>query len=413
MTKSQKSAELSGWIRLIPNRDGYGIPIFRGKGNADLIPKTDDDLIIVKFEEYYNEDDYYIERYLPTEHQRRRYSVGDSVPIPFKIGQDTAILDSKMDVQSFLSQHIKNKSDLIIKELAKILQETATGVYRIRNTEIAAAVFRSEYDEVLSGEPAHSAYWIQRLDVAAKSLNSIPEKNRKIAESLVVERASAWLKLYSSNSDLPLLLKVVKLLENTKDETWGEISKSIFLSILRRIDSSSVSNKNMITLIIRSRRWLPEGLYGFYIKHGLPEGATKRDKEQTKDLAGTLLQIIRSDEQSRSFKRSLVVSGAIFADSDLPTWLAEIVQTMAYTKLSALHTSLGLSKNPRSISKKLIFINPQVARRVLKENDEIIMLYRILHGEDRVQFNPSTSGINYGLSSIYVGALKEAMNLEI
>lgn len=410
MTRPQKSAKLIGWIKLIPHGEGYGIPIFKGKGNADLIPQTDDDLIITKFSEYYNESNYHIERSLPNTHENKEYNVGDNVPIPFNIKQITVIVESGTDMHLFLSRYADNHRSSVIERVAAILHATSTGEYKIRNTKIAAEIFLIDHDEVLSGEPAHSAYWVQRLGVAVRGLNLIPHKNRGIAHNLVVERASAWLKLYGSNSDLPMLLKVLKALENVEDAYWKETSENLFLSIIRRIDSRSITNKDMSNLILKSRKWLPKGLYGFYIEHGLPEGVTRRDQEQAKDLPGLLVQMVRDDDRSGSFKRSLAAAGAIFSDSDLPSWVANIVQVLAYTKLTALHTSAGLSANPRVPSKKLIYVNPEYAKKMLKENNNIITLYRILHGQDRLEYYPSTKGVRYGLSSMYVDTLKSIID---
>jgi hypothetical protein len=76
------SALLAAWIRFLPRRDGYGVPLFSTGGNNLLIPATDRRLRILSFSDFYNEDDFFISHELPKAAWLRVYKIDDMVPIP-------------------------------------------------------------------------------------------------------------------------------------------------------------------------------------------------------------------------------------------------------------------------------------------------------------------------------------------
>ena len=235
MTSRIRVAHLVGWIWMLSGGDGYGVPLFKGRGNAPLTPETDDDLTITRFHEFYNEAGHRVSGQLPEGHRGRRYRVGDKVPIPFSAGGEVGVADAGMPIEAFLDAYHRSLDSPAIKNVADILRAASSGAFRKSGVERAMRRFRNEHDEVLAGEPVHSSYWLQRLERAAANLRRMPEEYRAVEREIVTERAGAWLRRFSSKSDFQMLGRLLKVVENARFEPSQELQDQIFGAILVRL----------------------------------------------------------------------------------------------------------------------------------------------------------------------------------
>lgn len=79
---------LVAWIRFVPHKDGYGLPLFLNATssisapNGLLVPTSDDALRITSFQRFDEESGYSVSYDLPSTFANKLYRVGDKLPIP-------------------------------------------------------------------------------------------------------------------------------------------------------------------------------------------------------------------------------------------------------------------------------------------------------------------------------------------
>ena len=400
-------AHLVGWIQVMPRGDGYGVPLFKGRGNAPLTPETDDDLTITRFHEFYNEAGHQVSGQLPEGHGGRRYRVGDKVPIPFTVGGQAGIVDAGTPRQAFLDAYSRCADSPAVRGVADILGAVADGEYRRASVERMARRLRLEHDEVLAGEPVHSSYWLQKLETAAANLRRMPDEYRAVEREVVSERAGAWLRRFASKSDFQLLGRLLRIVEKARFDPSRELRDQVFGTILTRLGEHSRPAKEHLRLLAAAKAWMPGGLHNYYLEHGLPEGLPQRDRDRAVDLPRFLWDVMQEDDRrGGTFDRSLAIASAIFSDGDLPIDISGTIGHMALNRANALGASMSAIYDRRGGTYYRYDLSRSEATDMLAENDRVISLYRILHGEDRLAYEPAGNKVRYGLSPYDVADLK-------
>ena len=407
MRSRTRVARLVGWVRLLPNEDGYGVPVFQGRGNARLIPETDDDLVITSFDEFYNEASYDISTMLPRLDGKLRYRLGDKVPIPLCIGGVIEIVDAGQSVGAFLSAHSKVQAAPTILAVAGILNSVASGAYRAATARRIITRLRLEHDEVLSGEPAHSAYWVQKLGQAVAAVKRMPKADQLPGRGVVAERATAWLRRFGSKSDPQMLGRLLKVAAEGGAAKNAEMQGIVFSILLSRFGGGTLRGREADRMLTLTRPWMPAGLYGHYLLHGVPEGLRDQDRERARDLPRFLMKVIGEEDHGQaSFARSLALAGALFSDRELPVDISDTIGRMASNKAEALSESLKWAYGLPGSGNRTP--NSDEAAQLLLDNHSVVAMYRILHGEDRLSYDPGRSQLRYGLAARDIELLHQA-----
>ena len=399
MRRRPLSAALVGWIRLLPGADGYGIPLFKSTGNAAMTAETDDDLVIVSFNEFYNEAGYAISHALPPGHAGRRYKAGDKVPIPLVVEGNVEVVEASVTEQSFLAAHRRSADAPAVTAVAGFLKSAASGEFRARSAERIARRLRLEHDEVLGGDPAHSAYWVQKLGLLGVAVKRMPKEERDLAHQVVSERATAWLARFGSKSEPGMLVRFLKAIADDRGARNPAIRDAVFTAVLSRFATGSSSAKDDDRLLAAARPWLPGGLHGHFLKHGFPEGLPKKEHARVRDLPRLVLEAIDEDDATDAlFNRSLSLAKAVFADGDLPLDVSEFVHRRAQDRMRALRAEMKRARADGGDRPGPPSLTSEQVRHLLGENDRVVALYRILHGEDRLAYSPDKSQVHFGIS---------------
>ena len=342
MRRRPRSAALIGWIRLVPGGDGYGIPLFKGIGNAPaLTAETDDDLAIVSFHEFYNEADYAISYALPPGQAGSRYKISDKAPIPLVLGGEVEIVDAGVTEQSFMAAHRGSADVPAVVAVVGFLRSVASGEFRARSAERIARRLRLDHDEVLGGEPAHSAYWVQKLGLLSRAVRRMSKDERELAHAVVSERVTAWLGKFGSKSEPGMLVHFLKVVADDQGARSPAIRDAVFAAILSRFAAGSQGAKDDDRLLAVVRPWLPGGLQSHFLKHGVPGGLSREDQARVRDLPRLVLDAIdEEDAIDASFNRSLSLAKAVFANGDLPLGMSEFVHRRARDRMRGLEDAM-------------------------------------------------------------------------
>lgn len=382
MSTKTRTAKLIGWIRFLPAGDGYGIPLFKGSGNAPLTPETDDDLRITRFHEFYNEAGYTESSSLPPKFHEAKYRIGDALPIPFIIGGKASVVLAGTDPRDFLKSQGEQSRRPTIRAIVGVLTAVTEGEYRKISSEKQAAAFRLEHDEILSGEPAHSRYWIQQFKTASIALKRMSPQAREIAAIVLRRKAIAWLDKLGSKSDMRLCREVLKSSTAAsvvqQREAKHFVLRLVFLKFYADRDSAALGS---IAALVKE--WLPEGAFTFYLEAGLWEGAHSATLKQARNIPLMFLETLNAAYSEGDLKKALSLSIGLFGSEDLPLEISRTVAALAQRAQADLTEQLKLGFPASARRRALTASQSNLARGLLKRHEEVILLYRILHGDAR------------------------------
>lgn len=160
-------------------------------------------------------------------------------------------------------------------------------------------------------------------------------------------------------------------------------------------------------MLAAARVWMPRGTYGYYIENGVPDRLPRPMRDRAMNLMHYFLDTLHEEEfRGSSFAASLVLAGATFADADLPPDASEVVARMAQEKSKALAVAVRMAWGFTDSTRHTRRSSPDDAGRLLAENERVVVLYRILHGEDRLSYNPKTSRVRFGLRDVDLDMLR-------
>jgi len=133
-----------GWIGFLPGQDDIGIPVF-SKSKSDntlFIAETRDDLTIVNFHEFYNEQEFKLSYESPASFQGVLYSKGDQIPIPFRIAGQILGINAGLGIAGMLADFEDRLDNPIIRNIAGILR-SAEPIQRIHDDSLVV-ILRSK-----------------------------------------------------------------------------------------------------------------------------------------------------------------------------------------------------------------------------------------------------------------------------
>jgi type IV secretion system protein VirD4 len=139
--------EIYGLIRFNVNGDGFGVPVFAGTQNALLVAETDNCLFILKYHQLYDTHNYNIVK-IEDKVLRRRYCVGDNIPIPFILNGELYIVNNLHDEKFLELRQAAGENDVLMS-VYNILKRGEEG----RRVETQEGVDRDASDHNWGGGP--------------------------------------------------------------------------------------------------------------------------------------------------------------------------------------------------------------------------------------------------------------------
>lgn len=116
---------LVGWVRFRRGEDDSGVPVFSVGANSLFVPETDDDLVIIRFHKFYNEQNFDVDYRLPSSFDRRIYVEGDQAPIPFCVAGQPAVVQAGTSPSEFLVSFEGQTASRSVQHVAGILHRQA------------------------------------------------------------------------------------------------------------------------------------------------------------------------------------------------------------------------------------------------------------------------------------------------
>jgi hypothetical protein len=312
----RSTAQLYGKLRLVPDVDTIGIPVFTPskQGNALFIPETDADLRITRFLDFHWEGDYKIEA-VNEANVRREYAIGDPVPIPFWVAGKAYITPGNSTVADISRLVGSNFLMSVASDLGDILTKARSGEYRLQEETRQADDIASRFDDVLGGRPVHSKYWISRYRVALANARSFSHPPHPI-DARLKATACAWLKVFGSKTSIR---KLKGILGSPDDGILSEVEAR---DIIFAYCCSKLVGRNWVELFETSKesdfqKYFPNGLHHHYVANGFP--VVPFDYNRPDDFEGVFKEALFQAARESSYLPALRIARVLFGRGELPT----------------------------------------------------------------------------------------------
>jgi hypothetical protein len=310
MTDEQAVYRLTGWLRLVRG-DCVGIAVFTDGSNMQFLPETDDRLRISGFHAFFNEEDYIIERRLPSGADTAAYSIGSGVPIPFAKGGVTFLADSEGGSDAFLEG--QDRGDPIVKSVAEIIEKAETGGFEREGIARKELEFESRHSAVFLEAPVHARYWIELLKRAAIEAVALPEHARTLVLAKLKVISGDWITRFRTSGDPALLAMFLQEVRDLRVVNRAYL-KTVYYDVAAHLLASG-NYKGLLapTLAKQIQMAIPEGLY-YYEVNARSSKRTKRPDRVTErvDLLSHMRRIVYDGDHNLDFRVALAAANLMF-----------------------------------------------------------------------------------------------------
>lgn len=394
MNKRSK-ARLAGSIRLVPDVDTIGIPIFDAPGsNALYLPEMDEEFRITRFIDFYNEESYDLTYELRRE-DHRFFSIGEPTPLPFWHGGRCSIIegDSYPDVAEAIPGY---QNSLVLHDLARLLRQARGGHFRQRLEKWATRDMMARFHDVFYEPPVRSRYWVSRFRVAVANARAQTKPPHPIDKRLR-RVALEWMRRFATKTDLRSMRAML-----------GEREDGVFANAQRRdmmygflIHKLATGKFHEIASEVNTP-WLngmfTDGLSSHVIHSNVPFNYQYLSNVASV-FRSTFWEMVQRDEFRIAAKLAFLLYGRtrIPHQAEDLVWIsfndeASRLTTMMEDVQSALDQLRRVSRGGPSSSgwsghSELLQLEEEVERlatQVLAQYDRVRDLDGILHGQDRL-----------------------------
>ncbi|TWB02449.1 hypothetical protein [Bradyrhizobium stylosanthis] len=392
--KRTKAAALIGAIRLVPDVDTIGVPIFGeiGRGNATFTLEMDPDLRIAEFREFFNEQEYFITYDLPREFVNRRYEVGQPAPILFWLGHNSEIIQGDFTSVYLGSLYgVKLKDNDVLSDLGRLLDDARSGRIKDKHDRWAAEAVIAQFSEVFKQVPVRSRYWVSQYRKAVEQARRLAQPPHPI-DSALREAAIDWLRRFGIKSNLRLL---VGMLGNSKNGIFSrnEINDAIFAFLLEAFFNEDQPQLEIYLKEPVLHKAFPKGLNGYFEERKYPEVPFPYRKER--DFSRKIIRELISTNRRATFSKVENLAFIAYGRSDLPRGLEGEVRQMS----SKVEEELGEARyEAEDVFGARLYSSErrEVATRLLHLFNQLNQLERVIEGDDRLRGR--TYAIRFGLS---------------
>jgi hypothetical protein len=381
--KRTKAASLIGTIRLVPEVDSIGVPIFGeiGRGNATFTLEMDPDLRIAEFREFYNEQEYFITYELPKEFEKRRYEVGQPAPILFWLGGKSEVIHGDF-TSAYLSglYGVQLKNNDVLRDLRRLLDDARSGRIKDRHDKWAAEAVVAQFNEVFKEVPVRSRYWVSQYRKAVEQARRLAQPPHPI-DAALREVAIDWLKRFGIKSSLRLL---VGMLGNSKNGIFSrnEINDAIFAFLLEAFFNDDHQQLEIYLKEPVLHKAFPKGLNGYFDERKYPEVPFSYRRER--DFSRKIIRELVSTNRRADFSKIENLAFIAYGHSRLPYDLEGEVQRMS----SLVEEELGKVRyEAGEVFGERLYANArrEFASHLLLLLNQLNQLERIIDGEDRLR----------------------------
>jgi len=381
--KRTKAALLIGAIRLVPEVDSIGVPIFGeiGGGNATFTLEMDPDLRIAEFREFFNEQEYFITYDLPPEFVKRRYEVDQPAPILFWLGDKSEIIQGDFTSVYLGSLYgVQMRDNDVLSDLGRLLDDARSGRIKERHDKWAAEAVIAQFTEVFKQVPVRSRYWVSQYRKAVEQARRLAQPPHPI-DAALREAAIDWLKRFGIKSNLRLL---VGMLGNSKNGifTRNEINDAIYAFLLEAFFNEDQQQLDIYLKEPVLHKAFPRGLNGYFEERKYPEVPFPYRKER--DFDRRITRELISTNRRANFSRIENLAFIAYGHSRLPHDLEMEVRQMSSLVQGELEE---VRYEAEEVFGDRLYSNSrrEFAAHLLLLFDQLNQLERIVEPDDRLR----------------------------
>lgn len=381
--KPTKAAALIGAIRLVPEVDSIGVPIFGeiGGGNSTFTLEMDAELGVAEFREFFNEQNYTITYDLPREFVNKEYVIGQAAPILFWLNDQSEIIQGDFTSVYFNSLYGSQfHNNDVLADLGRLLDDARSGRIKERYDRWAAEAVIAQFNEVFKEVPIRSRYWVSQYRKAVEQARRLAQPPHPI-DAALREAATAWLSRFGIKSNLRLL---VGMLGNHRNGifTRDEINDAIFAFLLEAFFTDDYQQLEIYLKEPVLHKHFPRGLNGYFEERKYPEVPFPYRKER--DFAARISLELKNTNRRADFSRIEKLSFISYGNGQLPLGLEMEVRQISTVVQKELE---DVKYEADAVFEDRLYANErrEFASRLLLIFRQLNELERVVEGADRLR----------------------------
>jgi hypothetical protein len=378
-------AKLTGSIRLVPEVDTIGVPVFTAiRGNETFVPEMDGDFRIIEFSEFYNEHGYSIAYDLPSEFQDKHYGIGSSAPIPFWIENVCFIIpgdaDKEEPVKLFGPQALTNP---VLADIARLLDDARSGRIGERMREWTSENIANSFADVFHETPSRSRYWVTRYRVAVAGARRMAKPPHPIDNKLR-QVAGDWLRRFGSKTDLP---KLGGMLGQSAHQIFSkrQMTDILFAFLVSKLAQNDVKDLETYAQEPELHKAFSHGIYHHYIDNGWP--TVPFHYERVDDFTRRMMNALLNCHENEDYRPAAKLALLLYGRARLPQQIESLAKTymnrMQYQFDQVRREAIGIFSD-RNAS----HCWQPYAEALLDYYDQLMDLEGIIVGRERMKREP-------------------------
>jgi hypothetical protein len=392
-------AKLVGAIRLVPEVDAIGIPVF-GANNAMFVPEMDTDFRITRFLDFFNSEGYQIDYALPGEFQSRVFSIGAPAPLPFWFHSSGHIIEGDAEQEDLARRFGSQAADNpVLADLGNILNDARSGVFRRRKEKWTANEIAACFSDVFYESPVHSKYWVRRYSVAVANARSLTQPPHPI--DLKLRRVALdWLKRFASKTDFTRLVSLLGNPENgiITERRYRDI---LFAFIVNKLATGGFPELEKYADHPVIERYFPSGIGAHFEAQDWPR--VPFEYRRPAKLVDILIEEIAKARKTRHYNRAAKMTYLFYRRGHVPRAIDDIT-------FPILNEEMDVFRHMRERADGIFETRDyadywsEMASDLLRQYDRLMVIDGILNGDARL----STVIVDrrFGVNARYIKQIK-------
>lgn len=377
----RSTAKLEGTIRLAEGVDSIGIPVFM-MGNSMYVPEMDGDFRITRFLDFYNEDNFSIQRRVPEHYQGLKFSIEDPTPLPFWFKQTLHIIEGDAEKEELEKRFGRvARTDPVLSDLGRIIDEARTGKINERIAERRAEDLASGFDDVFLEDPTRTRYWLSRYRVALENARKFTSPPHPIDVRLR-NASRGWLRRFATKAEFPM---VASLLGEASQGIYSttQIRDILFAYLSHRLNAGAIGDLGRLNADPTLKGFFPEGIFFHFLSNGWPRVPFAFDRP---DFISIMKARIGECSTKRSWIPAARLSQLLFGGRDAPTEIDDMVMMYIRKEVEELRRWMRAAQDemdqPAYHRDDVEFIRLSI--NVVRTFDRVKDLSGVTHGSERL-----------------------------
>jgi hypothetical protein len=309
----RRSSLLRAVIRLVPDVDSIGVPVFM-TGNSMYIPEMDGDFRVQRFLDFYNEEGFTLVYNLPQFYVQKKFMLGDPAPIPFWIKGICHVIEGDAEASEPERRFgVSARTNDVLHDLKRLLDDARSGRIKARIDEWNAEKLASSYSEVFLEPPNRSRYWVSKYKTALKAARKLAQPPHPIDVRLR-NVSREWLEKFASKADLGLIGGVlgdaasgIYSIDQIRDIVFAYVAHKVCADLQR--DLIAIEKDETVLALF------PQGIYRHFMTKGWPKVPFKYNRP---DFNVLMKNRITTCMETGGFSQTIRLARILYRGEDAP-----------------------------------------------------------------------------------------------